>query len=152
MKIKKNRIFWILIYGIFIISGTQILATYLYKEINEKTQKFIHEEIKNEKIIDFDTLHYTPGKGNYTEMILSNNKHFPIFVQNADTKSIKLNSQINKKAKSEDFEITNGIDKTKFTIQTAKEQQTFMRILFLFGTLAISISTFYKYGIEHRRK
>jgi len=153
LKIKKKNFCWIFIYGVFIIVGTQFLISYLYKEINEKTENFISDKIENQIIVDFDTLPYKPGKGTYTEMILSNKKSYPLFIENEfeERKIIKLNSILNKDSNSKLFTIKMNNSESNLKILTAKSQEYFMRILLLGFSLLVIFGTFYNHGIEREK-
>lgn len=154
LKIKRKNIIWILIYAVLIILGTQFLISYLYKDINQKAENFISDKIENQKIVDFDTLSYTLGKGTYVDMILQNKKSYPIFVENEfeETKKIKLNSILNKNSSSKIFTIKNAENENDFTILTVKSQENFMRILLFCISLLVIFGTFYNYGIERNNK
>lgn len=149
IKLRKKYVIWIMLYGIIIIVGSQVLIYYLYKDINAKAHKFIADEIQNEKIIDFDTLRYTPGKGTYEDIILSNKKNYPLFLATNEFRSqISTLSIINKKSNDNNFEIKNESGVFYFTIQAPESQYKFMRLFILLISVFIIGSVFYKYGID----
>ena len=150
LKLKKKNIFWIISYGVLIILGTQILATYLYKDINNKIEKFITDRIDNEKIIKIDNIHYSPGKGDFQQITLTNHKSYPLFIENRSENIvlITLNSIISKNSNSKYFKIKTSVSQYNFTISDANSEQKLMRILFLVICLVVILGTFINFGIE----
>ena len=125
----------------------------MYKDLSTKNNNFINDEINSEKIIAIDTLHFTPGKGNYNEMKLSNSKSYPLFLENYDDeKLIAVNSIIQKKSNANEFEIVNNSKIKKFEISSLISGEITLRLFTLLGTLAVAISTFFRYGVKRDRK
>jgi hypothetical protein len=153
IEINRKYIFWCILYGIIIVFGGQIFIHFLYKDLSKKNNNFINDEINSEKIIAIDTLHFTPGKGYYNEMKLSNSKSYPLFLENYDDeKLIAVNSIIQKKSKATEFEIINSSKIKKFKISSLISGEITLRLFILLGTLAVAISTFFKYGVKRDRK
>ena len=152
MKVKftKKYLIWVLLYGGILILASQVVATYLYKDLNKLVSDFINAEIKSEKIIRIDELPYTPGKGTYKEIILTSNKNFPLFIENQDEKidSIKVNQRITKKPKSKEFEIESNNRISIYEIHTLKSQENFMRVYLLCIAIFTFIIGLLKYNIK----
>lgn len=153
IEINRKYIFWCILYGIIIVFGGQIFIYFLYKDLSKKNNNFINDGINKEKIIAIDTLHFTPGKGDYKEIKLSNNKSYPLFLENyEDEKLIALNSIIQKKPKENEFEIVNYSTTKKIKISSLISGEITLRLFVLLGTLAVAVSTFFRYGVKKDKK
>jgi hypothetical protein len=148
--INKKNFYWCIFYAVFLVFGGQIVIYYLYKDSNFNNEKFISDEIKNEKIINTDTLHFTPGKGVYCEIELSNGKKYPLFLENNENeKLISLNSFINKRQNEREFEIANNSKTYKFKIKSLKSGEIVFRLIVFLIFLPIGIATIYRYGLTN---
>lgn len=153
LKINRKNAFWCIFYGVLIVFGGQIFIHFLYKDLSDKNIQFVCDEIKSEKIVDIDTLSFTPGKGNYNEIELSSSKKYPIFLENYDYENlITINSTIQKKSNKNEFTIINESKNYKFKINNLIVSSIPLRLFILIGTLLVAISTFSRYGIERNKK
>jgi hypothetical protein len=153
-KINTNnkKMFWCISYGLVIVFGGQIFITYLYNDLSNKNDKFIMDEIKNEKIVNIETFHFTPGKGSYNEIKLSNNKKYPLFLDSNDYENlITENSIIQKKSNENEFLITNISKIYKFKICNFINGEILIRLFVLIASSLVAISTFFRYVIQRNK-
>jgi hypothetical protein len=140
IQLRKKNLVWLFPYTIFLVTLSQIIPHYQYKTLIEDTNKFIRDEIKDEKILSIHELPYTPGKGTYKTMQIANGKIYPLFLKNPDREdNIRPEAIINKEANENTFQINSESTILKFEIQSLEGQKKFMRI-YLFAANSSSFS------------
>jgi hypothetical protein len=153
LELHKKNLIWKVLYGFSLIIGSQVLAFYLYKNLNHSVNRFIELKIDNKRIEEINELQYTPGKGTYKVLKISYNNYIPLFIENQQQfeDSIKINQFINKKPNSKYFEIKNGDQIKEYQIRTLASQQNFMRIYLFAIALLVAIGVFFKYNITLKK-
>lgn len=133
------------------VAGGQYFVYYQHKDLNFQINKFISDKLDAEQIIAIDAMPFTPGRGTYNQIRVSNNKIYPLLLENYDNvKGIVLNSTINKKANDKTFEIITGSTVDKYEIETSLGKGS--KIFVFIGTMMVAIVTFINYGFRDAKK
>lgn len=152
MKITfiKKKLFWVILYGVALIIGPQLLVDFEYKDLNASIDKFIELQIDAEKIVAISEHRFMPGKGNYKMVETNAHAHLPLLVENQDIRvdSIMVGQFLSKKQNDTHFMVTSNSQTQNFIIRTLDTEIKHKKIfLFVIG-LAITIVGLFKYGIK----
>ena len=150
ITIIKKKLFWVILFGVALISGSQLSVDFEYKDLNTSIDKFIELKIDAEKIVAITEHQYTPGKGIYKMVETNAHAHLPLLVENQDIRvdSIMVGQFISKKQNDTHFMVTSNSQTQNFIIRTLDAEIKHTKIfLFVIG-LAIAIVGLFKYGIE----
>lgn len=144
---------WIILYGLLLTIGSQVLAFYLYKDLNDSVNSFIQKGIKNERIISITENRYTPGKGDYKVLNLSSNNSLPLFIDNQEIyeDSIKVNQILFKDPNSKYFKIVDDSIVYEYKIRTLLSQQRFMKIYLFSIAFIVAIGGLFMYNIKIKK-
>ncbi len=149
-RINKRNAILCLIYGLLVVAGGQYFVYYQYKDLNFKKNKFISDKLYAEQIIEIDSMPFTPGRGTYNRIRLSNDKIYPLLLENYDNANeIVVNSIISKKANDNTFEIITGSSINKYKIETSLGMGS-KNFVFI-GTMMFAIITFINYGFRDNK-
>ena len=150
ITIIKKKLFWVILFGVALISGSQLLVDFEYKDLNASVDKFIELKIDAEKIVAITEHRFMPGKGNYKMVETNAHAHLPLLVENQDMRvdSIMAGQFLSKKQNDTHFMVTSNSQTQDFIIRTLDAEIKHTKIfLFVIG-LAIAIVGLFKYGIE----
>lgn len=150
ITIIKKKLFWVVLYAVALIIGSQLWVDFEYKDLNASVDKFIELEIDAEKIVAITEHQYTPGKGDYKMVETNAHAHLPLLVENQDMRvdSIMAGQFLSKKQNDTHFIVTSNSQTQDFIIRTLDAEIKHKKIfLFVIG-LAITIVGLFKYGIE----
>ena len=152
MKITfiKKKLFWVILYGVALIIGPQLLVDFEYKDLNASIDKFIELQIDAEKIVAISEHRFMPGKGNYKMVETNAHDHLPLLIENQDicVDSIMAGQFLSKKQNDTHFMVTSNSQTQDFIIRMLDAEIKHTKIfLFVIG-LAIAIVGLFKYGIE----
>ncbi|GEM_PF-3030291 len=134
--------------SIIIILICQLVAVYIFWDIDRSLSQFKKDEIINIKIIKETEKRYKPGKSSsrYLEIELENGKTYPILLVNDLNKSeIKIGSYITKKEFSSEFWINRSIG---FRLKSLSNERIFNHLFMLL----ISTCGIYGLYLETKKK
>ena len=150
ITIIKKKLFWVVLYAVALIIGSQLLVDFEYKDLNASVDKFIELKIDKEKIVAITEHRFMPGKGNYKMVETNAHDHLPLLIENQDicVDSIMAGQFLSKKQNDTHFMVTSNSQTQDFIIRTLDAEIKHTKIfLFVIG-LAIAIVGLFKYGIE----
>ncbi len=150
ITIIKKKLFWVILFGVALISGSQLLVDFEYKDLNASVGKFIELEIDAEKIVAITEHQYTPGKGDYKMVETNAHAHLPLLVENQDMRvdSIMAGQFLSKKQNDTHFIVTSNGQTQEFAIRTLDSEITYKKIFLFVIDFAITIIGLFMYGIK----
>ena len=150
ITIIKKKLFWVVLYAVALIIGSQLWVDFEYKDLNASVDKFIELKIDAEKIVAITEHRFMPGKGNYKMVETNAHDHLPLLIENQDicVDSIMAGQFLSKKQNDTHFMVTSNSQTQDFIIRMLDAEIKHTKIfLFVIG-LAIAIVGLFKYGIE----